>query len=112
MQQYITHRLSANDVTPFIVPHPGEIIKDELEYRGISQRQLAKEIGVSYSQFNEMLNAKRQFTPEMALLIEAVLGINAAPLLEIQTDYNLHKTKSNPTFMERINSLRRVAAVF
>lgn len=107
-----TQKFSANDATPFVATHPGEIIKDELEFRQISQRQFAKEIGVSYSLLNEMLNKKRQLTPEMALLIEAVLGVNAAPLLRIQMDYNLQQTKNSPTFLQRLSALRRVAAVF
>lgn len=36
----------ANNLEPFYLTHPGKVIKDELEYRGISQRRLAKEIGV------------------------------------------------------------------
>ena len=104
-------KFSANDAIPFIAPHPGEIIKEELEFRGISQRRFAKEIGVSYSQFNEILNAKRPLNAEIALLIEAVLGINAAPLLKIQMDYNLLQTKNNPSFVHRLSSLRRVAVL-
>lgn len=67
---------------------------------------------MSYSQFNEMLNAKRPLSPEMALLIEAVLDINAAPLLRIQTDYNLQQTKNSPSFIQRLSVLKRIAAVF
>ena len=44
---------------PFEPTHPGEVIKDEIEYRGISQRSLAAQIGVSYTQLNEVLNGKR-----------------------------------------------------
>lgn len=33
--------MNANKLEPFIPTHPGEIIKDEIEYRGISQRALA-----------------------------------------------------------------------
>ena len=36
----------ANKLEPFYLTHPGKVIKGELEYRGISQRRLAKEIGV------------------------------------------------------------------
>lgn len=106
-----TNNFSANDATPFIATHPGEILKEELDFRGISQRQFAKEIGVSYSQLNEMLNAKRPLSPETALLIEAVLGINAAPLLRIQMDYNLHQAKKSPKILQHLASLRRIAAV-
>lgn len=106
-----TSRLSANEATPFIAVHPGEIIKEELEYRGISQRKLAKEIGISYSQFNEILNGKRALNSEVALLIEAALGIDAQPLLRIQLDYNIMQAKESKSFMDRLANIRRVAAV-
>ena len=37
----------ANELKPFEPTHPGEVLKDEIDCRGISQRQLAHEIGVS-----------------------------------------------------------------
>ena len=107
----IKRKLSANNIASFEPIHPGEILKDEIEFRGISQRQLAKQIGVSYSQFNEMLNGKRALNSEMALLLEAALGIEAQPLLRIQLDYNLQQTKNNSSFLERIAKIRRIAAV-
>ena len=107
----IKRKISANNIASFEPVHPGEILKDEIEFRGISQRQLAKQIGVSYSQFNEMLNGKRALNSEMALLLEAALGIEAQPLLRIQLDYNLQQTKNNSSFLERIAKIRRIAAV-
>lgn len=61
----------------FHLTHPGEIIKDELEFRGISQRRLAEKVGVLVSQLNEVLNAKRVPNTELALLIGLALGIDA-----------------------------------
>ena len=63
--------LEANKMEPFEPTHPGEVIKDEIEYRGISQRALAAQIGVSYTQLNEVLNGKRTLNTELALLISA-----------------------------------------
>ena len=57
--------------------HPGEMLKDELEARGISQRKFAQTIGVSYSVLNEVVNGKRPITTEYALKIEAATGIDA-----------------------------------
>ena len=74
------NNMVANDMEPHYLTHPGEVIKDELEFRGISQRRLASEIGVPVSQLNEVLNAKRPLNAEMALLIEQALGIDASPL--------------------------------
>lgn len=104
-------KLSANDVSPFLPIHPGSIIKDELEFRGVSQRALAKHIGVSYSQFNEILNGKRDLNSEIALLLEAALGIEAQPLLRIQLDYDLQQTKSSKSFIDRIANIRKIAVV-
>ena len=39
----------ANELTPFCPTHPGEILKDEVEYRKISQRALARQMGISLS---------------------------------------------------------------
>jgi hypothetical protein len=59
-------RLQGKNLKPYQPTHPGEVLKNELEYRGISQRGLAKEIGISYSAFNEMLNGKRSLSPELS----------------------------------------------
>ena len=54
----IDDNMIANNLEPFYLTHPGEVIKDELEFRGISQRRLATQIGVPVSQLNEVLNAR------------------------------------------------------
>ena len=43
---------------PYTPTHPGEVIKEEIEYRGISQKVLSQQMGVSYSLLNEILNGK------------------------------------------------------
>ena len=104
-------RERANEMTPAFPTHPGDVLKDEIEYRGISQRQLAEEMGIAYSALNEILNARRPVTEKTALLFEAALGVNAEPLLKMQMKYNLQSTKSDSTFMARLAKVRRVAAV-
>ena len=74
--QGIDDRMIANNLEPHYLTHPGEVIKDELEARGISQRQLAKSIGVPASQLNELLNTKRSLSAEMALLIGQALDLD------------------------------------
>lgn len=85
--------MRANEMTPAFPTHPGDVLKDEIEYRGISQRQLAEEMGIAYSALNEILNARRPVTEKTALLFEAALGVNAEPLLKMQMRYNLQSTK-------------------
>lgn len=100
----------ANNLNPSTPIHPGEMIKDEIEFRGITQKALAAEIGVPASVLNEVLNGKRAVTTEYALLLEAALGIEADLWLRLQADYNKQVAKSNPTFMERIARIRQAAA--
>ena len=108
----VDEKMVANNLEPAYLTHPGEVIKDEIESRGISQRKLAKEIGVSYSQLNEVLNGKRPVNTELALLIEAALDIPSAPLLTLQTRYDLLSVKRNKTFLARLNGIRKIAAAF
>jgi len=103
-------RMIANNLTPYRPVHPGELLKDEIEYRGISQRKLAAQMGVAYSVLNEVLNAKRPVTTEYALLFEAALGIDAEPLVGMQADYNLQTIRQNKSWSERLANIRNVAA--
>ena len=100
----------ANNLNSSIAIHPGEMIKDEIEYRGIPQKALAAEIGLPASVLNEVLNGKRAVTTEYALLLEAALGIEADLWLRLQTEYNKQVAKSNPSFMARLEKIRQVAA--
>jgi addiction module HigA family antidote len=92
----------ANNLEPAYPTHPGEVLKDEIEYRGISKRKLAAEMDVPYTQLNEVLNAKKPLDAELALLIEAVLDLPAEPLLKMQTRYNMLTAKRNKTFSKRL----------
>jgi addiction module HigA family antidote len=103
-------RMIANNLTPSEPVHPGEILKEEIEYRGISQRKLAAQMGVAYSVLNEVLNAKRPVTTEYALLFEAALGIDAEPIIGIQSDYNMQTAKRNKPFADRLANVRKLAA--
>lgn len=107
----VQNDMIANNLMPHIPTHPGDVLKEEIEFRGLSQRQLAAKIGVSYTQLNEVLNCKRPINTELALLIEAALGISAEPLLNMQTRYNLQMAKKNTSFFDRLSRIGKVAAV-
>lgn len=104
--------ITANNLQSFRPYHPGELVKEELEYRGIKQKDFAKKFGLSYSALNEMLNAKRPITTEFALFLEAALNINADLLVRMQTDYNIQIARKNSSLLERLNNIKKIAAVF
>ena len=108
----VNPQMIANNLKPYQPTHPGEVLKDELEYRGISQRGLAKDIGISYSTLNEVLNGKRALNTELAMMMEAALGVDAVPLLAMQNEYNMLIAERNESFMEKLKYIRQIAAVF
>lgn len=108
----VNPQMIANNLKSYQPTHPGEVLKDELEYRGISQRSLAREMGISYSVLNEVLNGKRALNTALAMMMEAALGIDAAPLLAMQNEYDMQMAERNESFMEKLKQIRRVAAVF
>lgn len=101
----------ANNLTSSYLIHPGEMIKDEIEYRGLSQRKLAAQMGISPTLLNEILNGKRAVSTEYALLFEAALGIDAGIWIRLQARYDMRKAKSDKSFLERLAKIRKVAAV-
>ncbi|GHU92653.1 hypothetical protein FACS1894155_12780 [Bacteroidia bacterium] len=96
---------------PFRPVHPGELLKDELEYRHLSQRAVAKQLGLPYTAFNEILNGKRPVTTDFAMIMEAALGVPAYMLVGMQTDYNLQVAKNDKTLADRLAQIRKVAAM-
>lgn len=103
---------TANNMTSSELIHPGEMIKDEIMARGLTQKELAQQMGVSYTVFNEILNGKRPVTTEYALLLEAALGTDANIWLGLQSDYNMQRVKQDRSFMKRLEKIRKIAAVF
>jgi addiction module HigA family antidote len=106
------HRTSKNNMTSSMLIHPGEMIKDEIEARGMTQKELAHQMGVSYTVFNEILNGKRPVTTEYALLLEAALGTSASIWIGLQADYNMQRAKQDKSFMKRLENIRKIAAIF
>lgn len=106
----IDPKMIANNLEPFEPTHPGELLKDELEYRGISQKKFAEQTGIPYKNLNDILNCRRPITANTALLIEAALGISASIFTSMQMDYNMQIAKSDKIFLERLANIRKIAA--
>lgn len=88
--------------------HPGIVVKNNIDHRGISQKELSKLIDLSPSTLSEVLSAKRPVTTEYALLFEAALHIDADALLNMQMAYNKFMARSNPRFkakMDKVSTL-------
>jgi antitoxin HigA-1 len=63
-------------VRMFNPPHPGLTLRDDvLPALGLNVTQAAEQLGVSRVAFSRMLNGRAAISPEMALRIEAWLGV-------------------------------------
>ena len=98
---------ASHELQPSMPIHPGEILKDELEARGMSQRKFAFLIGVSYSVLNEVVNGKRPLTTEYALKIEAATGIPAYMWVNMQSAYNMQMARRNSKLAAVLEGIRK-----
>jgi HTH-type transcriptional regulator/antitoxin HigA len=96
--------MNPNEPVPAYATHPGEILKDELDTRNISQTEFAKTIGVQKSQLNEIINGKRGLNADLALLLEESLKIEAEYWMNAQKVYELDLAR-----IEQKSQYRRAA---
>ena len=62
--------MNKENITPFAATHPGEMIKDELKERKMTQKQLATETGIKASVLSETINGKRSISLNVAIALE------------------------------------------
>jgi len=86
--------------------HPGEMLKAEfLDPLGLTQRELASRLGVSYPRVNELVHARRGVTPDTALRLERLLGVEAQFWLNLQLAWELYQARHSP----EAGAIRRIA---
>jgi addiction module HigA family antidote len=76
------------------VPHPGEILKDELEARGLSPHALSLALRLPASRIGQIVRGHRSITPETALRLARYFGGSAAIWLRLQAAYELSRAEA------------------
>ena len=70
--------------------HPGEVLLlDFLKPRGLSQTQVAQDIGVSSRHFSQIVRGTRPLTAEASLRLGRYFGISERFWLRLQVDYDV-----------------------
>ncbi|TAN64367.1 addiction module antidote protein, HigA family [bacterium] len=84
--------------------HPGEILKkDFLEPLELTQTALAKELNTTFRTINELMNEKRNISPEMAIKLSRYFGTTVELWLNLQNQYDIHKINAKKSkTLERI----------
>lgn len=91
--------------------HPGTMLLEEfLKPLGMTQVALAERIGVSFPRVNEIVRGKRGVTPDTALRLERLFGMEAQFWLNLQLAWDLYQAANSPT-AKGIRKIRRLPAL-
>ena len=69
--------------------HPGIVLAEELEERGISGTELARQIGVPANRISQLLRGKRTITGDTALRLGHWLKMSPQFWMNLQAQYEL-----------------------
>ena len=69
--------------------HPGEVLKQELAEKKISQTKLAQMLGCTHAKVNEVIRGKRGVTARFACELEKVTSIKAEAWMRMQVYYDI-----------------------
>lgn len=61
----------------FIATPPGATIKEQLNNKGMSQKEFAARMDISEKHISKLINGEVQLTPAVAVRLEIVLGVPA-----------------------------------
>lgn len=82
-------RNDLKELIPFKATHPGTIIAEELDYRGIKHNEFAQLIGMQPTHFSSLLKGRRSISVEVALKIEQHTDLKAEQLLALQSKFEV-----------------------
>jgi addiction module HigA family antidote len=70
-------------------PHPGRLVRSELDELGVSVADAARALGVTRQQLYNVINGKSGVRPEMAIRLAKGIGGSADAWLRMQQAYDL-----------------------
>ena len=84
--------------------HPGKILNEDfLKPLGLTQTRLAKGLNTTFRTVNEIINEKRNISPEMAIKLSRYFGTSAELWLNLQNQHDIYRISARkPGMLERI----------
>ncbi len=79
----------------FPIIHPGEILAEELEERGVTGSAAARALGIPQSRISNILRARTGITADTALRLGRWLGTGPELWLNMQKDYELRVAEAS-----------------
>jgi addiction module HigA family antidote len=75
------------------INHPGITLKEAIDARRLSQRAVARQLGISQPALSNIMTGKFRLSPVIAIRIEQHIGLSAAALLHAQTDFDIAEAR-------------------
>lgn len=96
----------------FIVK-PGEVIKEYLDDRNITQKEVAQRIGISEKHLSNLLNGKTRLTEDMALKLEKIMpDVQASFWLHYEVKYQEYMAREKEKYNLKEADLEAIAERF
>jgi HTH-type transcriptional regulator / antitoxin HigA len=92
-------RAQRQEWTPNWAVHPGAILKEHLEARGLSQADFARLAGLTPKLVSTIIKGTNPVTAETAIRLERVLGLKAYVWTSIQAKWDLSQARGAATFV-------------
>lgn len=84
----------ANAYKPDSAVHPGEYLEEVLDSRNISKGDFAARCGLSAKTISQIINQQSNFSTEVAIQFERVLGISAEIWTRMLAEFQLHESRA------------------
>src|SRR6266576_3716342 len=90
-----------------IAVHPGDVLQEMLDERGVSQLRLSRHLGTDVARINEICRRRRGISAQMALLLAKAFGTSPGLWLNLQKNWEL--SQIDPRTVRHIRPLRASA---
>jgi len=80
------------EVERTIPVHPGELLRDELAVRGMTQADLAARSGLSTKHVNQVLQGSSSMSADVAVALEIILGLPAVVWATMDAHWQQHRS--------------------
>lgn len=89
MNQFKTINSKGKEIFTDVTIHPGEVLLDELEARGMKKSVFAEQLGMKPGHFSDLLYGRRHIGASVAIKLEKLLGISAEYWMRVQVYHDL-----------------------
>jgi addiction module HigA family antidote len=90
-----------------IAVHPGDILQEMLDEKGVSQSQLARHLRTDVARINEICRRRRGISAEMAVKLAKAFGTSQGLWMNLQKNWELSQV--DPRAASSVRPLRASA---